>query len=70
MIGFQIVSIVADAHGEGHDAYHPVDRNGTYASQTEESKPYVERLVEKRLPRYSKNSKVIRLLITLFLVMV
>lgn len=70
MIGFQIVSIVADAHGEGHDAYHPVEKTGPYASQTEEAKPHVERLVEKRLPRYFKYYKVIRLLITFFLAMV
>ena len=55
LIGFQIVSIVGDAHGEGCDAYHPVDKMGTYDSQKEQAKPYVEKFLEKRLPRYCMN---------------
>ncbi len=47
----QVVLTVTDYHAEGHDAYHPVKKTGSYQSQKEEAKPYVERFKAERMPK-------------------
>jgi len=37
--------------GEGHDAYHPVKKTGTYDSQIEAAKPQIK-MFQERLPKY------------------
>ena len=37
--------------GEGHDAYHPLKKTGTYDSQVEAAKPQVKQFQEERLPK-------------------
>ncbi|KAF8071007.1 Beta-carotene ketolase [Scenedesmus sp. PABB004] len=48
----QLLAIVADAVGEGRLAFHPVDHNASHKTQVEESKPYIKRYGETRLPKY------------------
>ena len=45
--------MVTDLMGEGHDAYHPVKRTGTYDSQKEAAAPMIKQFREERLPKYS-----------------
>ena len=47
----QINMLVADFMGEGHDCFHPLDKSGTYDSQKEEAKPYIEAFRTKRMPK-------------------
>ncbi len=47
----QIVLIVTDYHAEGCDAFHPLNKIGSYESQKEESKPYIERFKAERMPK-------------------
>ena len=42
---------MADYITEGHDAYHPVKKTGSYESQKEEAKPYIEAFMKERMPR-------------------
>ena len=48
----QINAVVTDLMGEGHDAYHPVKRTGTYDSQKEAAAPMIKQFREERLPKY------------------
>lgn len=47
----KINAIVTDLMGEGHDAYHPLKRTGTYDSQVEAAKPQIKQFREERLPK-------------------
>ena len=51
-ISTQINAIVTDLMGEGHDAYHPVKRTGSYESQKEAAAPMIKQFQEERLPKY------------------
>ncbi|KAL5518311.1 hypothetical protein EMCRGX_G004021 [Ephydatia muelleri] len=51
----QIALTVADYISEGHDAFHPIKKTGTYESQKEEAKPFIEYFKSTRLPRYMKH---------------
>jgi glutathione S-transferase len=47
----QINLVLADYVAEVHDAYHPVEKSATYASQADVAKDHIARLIEKRMPR-------------------
>jgi len=47
----QIMLVVTDYHAEGHDAFHPVKKSGSYDSQKEEAKPHIAAFKEERMPR-------------------
>ena len=47
----KINAIVTDLMGEGHDAYHPLKRTGSYDSQIEAAKPQIKQFREERLPK-------------------
>ena len=47
----QIVEVVLDYHAEGHDAFHPVKKSGTYDSQKKEAEPQIAAFRKDRLPR-------------------
>ena len=48
----QVALTVADYIAEGHDAHHPIKKTGTYDSQKEEAKPFINYFRTVRLPRY------------------
>ena len=47
----QIVEVILDYHAEGHDAFHPVKKSGTYDSQKKEAEPRIADFKKDRLPR-------------------
>lgn len=47
-----MLTAVADYHSEGHDAFHPVNRNGSYESQKKETLPHIERFTKERIPKW------------------
>ncbi|ORY01870.1 sigma-class glutathione S-transferase [Basidiobolus meristosporus CBS 931.73] len=55
LLGYQAEMIMAgivDLTAEGHDAWHPIDKNATYVSQKEQAKPFIEYYEKKRLPKW------------------
>ena len=42
---------MTDLMGEGHDAYHPLKKTGSYDSQVEAAKPQIKQFREERLPK-------------------
>ena len=49
---WQICLTATDYLEEGQNSFHPIERSASHESQKEESKPYVARFAEKRLPKY------------------
>ena len=47
----QVNMAVADYIAEGHDAFHPVVKTGTYDSQKTQAEPYIARFKKERMPR-------------------
>eukprot|EP01087_Luapelamoeba_hula_P013792 TRINITY_DN3969_c0_g1_i1.p1 TRINITY_DN3969_c0_g1~~TRINITY_DN3969_c0_g1_i1.p1 ORF type:complete len:277 (-),score=50.33 TRINITY_DN3969_c0_g1_i1:44-874(-) len=43
---------LVDWTAEGHDAWHPIDKNGSYDSQKDKAGPWIETYNSKRLPRW------------------
>jgi len=43
---------VVDVVAEGHDAWHAIDKNASYASQAKECVPFITYFTTKRLPRW------------------
>ena len=39
---------MTDLMGEGHDAYHPVKKTGSYDSQVKAAKPQIKQFRDKR----------------------
>ena len=48
----ELAATVVDAVGDGHDAWHAIDHNGSYASQREATQPFIDTFLSKRLPRW------------------
>lgn len=48
----QINSTIHDFIGEGRLAFHGKDFNATYYNQQEETKPYIKRFIDTRLPKF------------------
>ncbi len=48
----QINMIVTDYMTEGQNCFHPMILNGTYDSQKEEAKPFIEVFKTERIPKY------------------
>ncbi|KAK9767033.1 hypothetical protein K7432_003468 [Basidiobolus ranarum] len=54
-LGYQAEMIMAgivDLTAEGHDAWHPIDKNASYESQKDQAKPFIEYYENKRLPKW------------------
>lgn len=50
----QLALSAANYIGEGHDCFHPLKKGGTYDSQKEEAKPFIEAFRTERIPKYEK----------------
>ena len=48
----ELAAICVDAVGEGHDAWHAIDKQGSYASQKDATQPHIKHFVSTRLPKW------------------
>ncbi len=51
----QVNTTVHDFIAEGRLAFHGKDPAASYSGQKEETQPYIDRFLEKRLPGYDSN---------------
>ncbi|KAL6060658.1 Glutathione S-transferase [Balamuthia mandrillaris] len=43
---------LVDLVAEGHDAWHPIDKNASYVSQREQAQPFIDYYCSRRLPKW------------------
>jgi glutathione S-transferase len=47
-----LMACVVDVVAEGHDYWHPIDRNASYDSQKEQAQPFIHYFKTRRLPKW------------------
>jgi len=51
----ELTACIVDVVAEGHDAWHAIDKNGSYSSQKKETQPFIDYYLKRRLPIWSNN---------------